>query len=674
MSCTEGVCRINPKPKTAPSPVASQTPSSSTPLPSTTAMTTNPAIAGMRHRQHRMQTIASRNIKASSLMVDRNPEYKISVREFDTDMIAPSSVDSEFGGSKIVIIGKPGCFAADTPILMSDGTVRAVQDVDVGDALMGDDGKSVRRVLELCRGEEKMYRIHLPDGRESLVVNEGHKLVLYDTECGSQSMCIDDAKRAEGVKFDNPVIMTVREFIDKMGTHPQKRYLWRRSTGVDAFFDEEVYKQHLSKNEAYSYGREGIFLDMSIPALFKLHTRETRLKVIAGLVDSSIKTGVVDITEKKLSIAFHKYTRDRYTPLPVDDIRFIIRSIGMHVDIRIDLKKIEMSIHTPTKRLMRELLSWTKHTVIQQRLRQPPPNSLSSPVISPAVTPPTLEMMEQYGNEEKLLEEINRGIEIEDMSNSCLSCEFTIKEESAKGQYYGFTLDGNHLFLGGNFDVLSNTGKSTALKSILYAKRHIIPCAMVMSGTEDTNHFYKKFIPSSFVYNEYNENKIEDFIKRQKLAKNYLPNAWSALIVDDCTDNPAIFRKPTQQKLFKNGRHYQCLYFLSLQYAIDLPVSLRTNIDASFIFREPILKNRKSIYENLASIIPSFQIFCLLMDALTENYSCLVIMNQTISNKWEDSVFYYKADIPPQGWLLGSPELWDFHHKRYDPEYNENPL
>ena len=47
------------------------------------------------------------------------------------------------------------------------------------------------------------------------------------------------------------------------------------------------------------------------------------------------------------------------------------------------------------------------------------------------------------------------------------------------------------------------TGKTTLITRILYEKRHVLPCAFVMSGTEDSNGHYGKILPSSFVHNKY---------------------------------------------------------------------------------------------------------------------------------------------------------------------------
>jgi hypothetical protein len=239
------------------------------------------------------------------------------------------------------------------------------------------------------------------------------------------------------------------------------------------------------------------------------------------------------------------------------------------------------------------------------------------------------------------------------------------------GEYYGFSLDKNRLFLLKSCDIVKNTGKSTLIKALLYAKKHIFPVGIAMNGTEDTNHLYKSFMPSTFVYNEYREDKIEDLVKRQKLSMQHLPNPWAVLIIDDCTEDPTIFNKPVQVGLYKKGRHWSLMYILALQYAMDIRPNIRTSIDGVFILREPLLKNRKTLYENYASVIPDFEMFCNLMDQLTDNYSAMYIHNFTTSNVWQDCVFWYKAKPPPDEWKFGCPEYWEFHESRYNEEYVE---
>lgn len=215
------------------------------------------------------------------------------------------------------------------------------------------------------------------------------------------------------------------------------------------------------------------------------------------------------------------------------------------------------------------------------------------------------------------------------------------------------------------------TGKSTLIKALLYSKKHIFPVGMAMSGSEDSNHAYKGMMPSTFVFNEYNEDKIKDFVKRQKIAGQHLANPWAVMILDDCTDDPKIFNKSLQHALYKKGRHWNMMYILSLQYAMDVKPVIRTNVDGVFILREPLLKNRKSLYENYASIIPDFSTFCTLMDNLTDDFSCMYIHGTTTTNEWQECVYYWKAPEIRDDWKLGAPEYWAFHEQRYNPEYTD---
>lgn len=73
-------------------------------------------------------------------------------------------------------VGTGKCHAKDTPILMYDGNIRLVQDIKVGDFLMGDDS-TPRKVLSLARGDDEMYDI-IPVKGDKYTVNKEHILVL----------------------------------------------------------------------------------------------------------------------------------------------------------------------------------------------------------------------------------------------------------------------------------------------------------------------------------------------------------------------------------------------------------------------------------------------------------------------------------------------------------------
>jgi Hom_end-associated Hint len=234
--------------------------------------------------------------------------------------------------------------------------------------------------------------------------------------------------------------------------------------------------------------------------------------------------------------------------------------------------------------------------------------------------------------------------------------------------FYGFELDGNGRFCLGDGTITHNT---TLITSLLYEKRHIFPVALIMSGTEDSNGHYKKLVPSSFVYNKLNEKKIEDFVIRQKAAKKHIANPWAVLLLDDCTDDPKLFNKSLFQGLYKNGRHWKMWFILSLQYCMDIKPVIRTNVDGVFILRESNLRNRKSLWENYAGIVPDFSMFCSIMDQITDNYTALYIHNATTSNSLEDCLFWYKAKDVPKEFRFGARDLWKFHYNRYDSRYSD---
>ena len=106
---------------------------------------------------------------------------------------------------------------------------------------------------------------------------------------------------------------------------------------------------------------------------------------------------------------------------------------------------------------------------------------------------------------------------------------------------------------------------------------------------------------------------------------------------------------------------------------MDVMPQIRNCIDYTFIFKENGLRFRKSLYENYASCIDSFEDFCDIMDSVCQDYTCLVINNRTQSNKLEDCVFWYKAkkDRLPPTFKFGHPSAWAFHNDRFDSNYSE---
>jgi endopeptidase Clp ATP-binding regulatory subunit ClpX len=85
----------------------------------------------------------------------------------------------EISKSNILFLGPSGCHRKGQLVLMFDGTLRAVEDIQVGDQIMGPDS-TPRNVLELHRGIGGMLEV-IPDKGTPWVVNDGHILTLVET-------------------------------------------------------------------------------------------------------------------------------------------------------------------------------------------------------------------------------------------------------------------------------------------------------------------------------------------------------------------------------------------------------------------------------------------------------------------------------------------------------------
>ena len=213
-----------------------------------------------------------------------------------------------------------------------------------------------------------------------------------------------------------------------------------------------------------------------------------------------------------------------------------------------------------------------------------------------------------------------------------------------------------------------DTGKSFLVRDLLYYHQDI-PIGTVISGTEAGNGFFAAHVPKLFIHDEYNTAIIENILKRQKTVLKQIKKEMEAykrtnidprafVILDDCLYDNKWTKDKMMRLLFMNGRHWKIMLIITMQYPLGIPPNLRTNIDYVFILREPYIANRKRIYENYAGMFPTFESFSQVMDQCTENFECLVINNNSKSNKLHDQIFWYKAQSHTN-FKLGSKEFWE---------------
>lgn len=361
---------------------------------------------------------------------------------------------------QLVVVGaltKSGkCLAKDTPVLMFDGTTKKVQDIKIGEEVMGVDSEP-RKVLALGKGKEEMYKIS-QRGAE-YVVNKSHILSLK--ECGNSNtskykgkitskrytkgkivnISVEDyLKQSAGFKHRFKGYKTGVEFNEELiNFDPYFLGLWlgdgHSGTSAITTADKEIVKylysfagnlgldirkaeQKDNKSSVYfltndwnnfllDYMKEyKLINNKHIPFEYKVNTRESRLQVLAGLVDSdgSITKGkypYIDYITKSKQLA--------------DDIYFLASSLGFQVVI------------TPCKKGIKS------RGFIGDYFRLSISGDLSQ-------IPTKIKRKQSKFKPQR--EVLSSNIKVEPLGI---------------GNYYGFELDGDGLFVLGNFVVTHNT-------------------------------------------------------------------------------------------------------------------------------------------------------------------------------------------------------------------------
>ena len=270
-----------------------------------------------------------------------------------------SEFDEYTGGIKkqelMVIIfptGKGKCHGAGTEILMYDGSIKKVEDIKVGDNLMGPDSKP-RKVLSLATGIDQLYTVYQNNGN-SYTVNKEHILCLKNTKT--------DLNKYETIYDEISVFDYINK--DKYYKHLYKGYkisvnFRKRKLKLPPYFlglwlgdgtsenqsisnnDNEIkeYLSQIANKIKYKFkarkdrtcynlsinnkqGKNNVIRDAlkyynlinnkHIPKEFLINSKEKRLYLLAGLIDSDgyhAKSGICQIVSinKKWQMALHFY-------------------------------------------------------------------------------------------------------------------------------------------------------------------------------------------------------------------------------------------------------------------------------------------------------------------------------------------------------------------------------
>jgi superfamily II DNA or RNA helicase len=206
------------------------------------------------------------------------------------DKIIPH-MDKYDGGVLCLPCGYGKCLAYNTEILMYDGTLKKVQDINVNDLIMGNDSIH-RTVLSLGQGREHMYNI-IDNYGNKYTVNKSHILSLYD-------------------HVNNQVInMTVTDYLNNP--------LAKKLKGYRVPINFQTNKIDI---EPYTFGTNLLDNYNHIPHNYKINSIRNRLLLLFGIFDRHGFTNYNNIIELEC----------KNTTL-VNDIIFVSRSVGFTANI-----------------------------------------------------------------------------------------------------------------------------------------------------------------------------------------------------------------------------------------------------------------------------------------------------------------------------------------------------
>lgn len=610
--------------------------------------------------------------------MNKNNYDELNLRKFKMKSILPDAT--------VLLLGKRRsgkCLSKGTKILMSNGDIKCVENIKVGDSVMGDDS-TCRTVLATHNGRDVMYKV-TNQLNESYTVNSQHilslistfiptikerdhnnliKVIFLDTvklkivtkifnyTAENKEYIYNQAYEFKTKNMNNIVNIPIQTYLQL----PIKIQKFLYGYQKPVYFNEsdvgiDPYLYGLISNNNYQYTRDHRilkYLNTTLPRYNSYLEYDPRFDIynISGMLANNNTTinlqreYIINSVKVRLNLLmgilhsnnyfkngfYTFYTNDSDSNSNfLNDLTFLIKSLGYSI------YKVQ------SDNIVKVFIYNGAYPVLNSKdfFTQPPPQCI-----------------------------------LNDIQIECVGIQ----------EYYGFQIDKNSLFFLDNCVVTHN---SWLVRDIFYHHQHI-PSGIVFSGTEEANPFFGEFIPDCFIHGDYDPEIIEKIMNKQKkkirdakrdgLKDGKCPSNNLFIVFDDMLHDAQNWKnEKTIKNIFFNGRHYNFLFILTMQYPLGITPALRSNIDYVFIFNEPSVKNRRKIYDDYAAMLPSFDHFCNILDACTQNHECLVIKTSGNSSDLRNIVFWYKAESH-EDFRVGHPKFWKFHQQHYNKNYEDDNL
>ena len=496
-------------------------------------------------------------------------------------------------------LGSGKCHKKGTLIMLSDGSLKKVEDIKVGELLMGDDS-TPRTVTSLANGIDKMYDV-IPAKGEKYTVNSEHILCLRasgfpkisynnhksntnyniqwieNNEFQCKTFTYNNSNKLEmeidANKFyqdilnnkntsDNVIEIAIKDYLNL--SNKKKGFLKGYRVGVEFpekelpfdpymigywlgdgtskcceitsqdstvlyYFAKNLQKYNLSLNyrSGYTYGISGdgkrnhnillntlnelnMLNNKHIPIIYKCNSRENRLKLLAGLIDSDghlDKNKGFEFTQKNEAL--------------MDDVIYLVRSLGFAC------YKKEKNTTWTNNGIKYEGKAW--RIFISGKGIEEIPTTIPRKQAVPRK-------------------------QIKDVLSTGITVEYVNEDE-----YYGFTLDGNCRYVMGDFTVTHNTCSSIAIAEGMKTNKQIFvltPASLKMNFFSELKKcgdpIYKQNQKWEYVSTEGNTQARTMLSKALSLSTDYFNKHKGAWVINMETGTNFADKTPEQQKEIDN--------------------------------------------------------------------------------------------------------------------------
>jgi hypothetical protein len=376
--------------------------------------------------------------------------------------------------------GPPKCHARGERVMMHDGHTKAAEDVVVGDLLMGPDSKP-RRVLETHSGIDELYRVTpRRKGRGDLVVNQHHMLRLRVTanikKAGARVNTMDEismsvanfARSAKSFRQHSSLYKVGVEYPLTSQSLPVPPYLLGVLLGDGSMFGTSI-SVYTADPEVKAYVEDYCATHGLRMAVYDSSGCE-KLKIATTKGDDNYRDNPLLASLRELGV----YGKNCSTKFIPDTYLFASRADRLSLlaglvdtDGHYDAKRQGFEIFSKSEKMALATVQLARSLGMDSRTT---PKRIDSQHVTGSMGWRTV----IYGELGAVPTLIARKKARSSTRNRAV-LHFGIRdvEPLGPGEFFGFTVDCDNLYLDEHFYVVANSGKSTFLYQT--AGEHFLP-------------------------------------------------------------------------------------------------------------------------------------------------------------------------------------------------------